>query len=182
MTGELQEETISTERIYSGRIVKLDVDRVRLPAGTESTREVVRHPGASVVLPLLGDGRMVLIKQFRYASGKVLLELPAGTLEEGEDPRACAERELQEETGWRAASMRRVGSIFTTPGFSDELIHCFLATDLKVSSDGTALDEDETIEVVTMGIEKVLESARTGELRDAKTLATIFLARLHGLV
>jgi ADP-ribose pyrophosphatase len=131
---------------------------------------------------LLDDGRIVLIKQFRYATGEVLLELPAGTLEEGEDPHACAQRELQEETGWQADTLRKVGSVLTTPGFSDERIHCFVATDLRVSSDGTALDEDETIEVVTMGIEKVMDLARTGELRDAKTLATIFLARLQRLI
>jgi ADP-ribose pyrophosphatase len=176
------ETKISGNRVFNGKLVKLDVDRVRLRDGSSGTREVVRHPGASVVLPLLDDGRMIMIRQFRYPTLEVLLELPAGTLEENEDPLVCAGRELIEETGWQARELHRLGSIFTTPGFTDELIHCFVAEGLSPAAGGTAHEPDEAIDVVIMSCDEVHELARTGQLQDAKTLATVFLARLHQMI
>jgi len=182
MTDIHTEETITSERIYSGRVVTLDVDQVRLPEGGRSLREVVRHPGAAVILPVLDDGRLVLIRQYRYAAGEVLLELPAGTLEPGEDPKTCASRELIEETGWRAASLEGIGRIFTTPGFSDEVIHIFVATRLQEHADGSAPDADEDIETVLIPAEEVFDLARRGGVEDSKTLAALLLGRLHGFL
>jgi ADP-ribose pyrophosphatase len=177
-----RETTIESNRLYSGRVVMLDVDRVRLPDGRESVREVVRHAGAVVVLPLFDDGRIVLVRQFRYPIEGVLLELPAGTLEPGEEPRACAERELVEETGWRAGRLRELGSFYSTPGFTNEVLHSFIATGMRPSDGGVAPEADEFIEVVVVSAEEALSMAWRGDIRDAKTLATLFLAQRHGMI
>jgi ADP-ribose pyrophosphatase len=172
---------IAGARIYSGTILDLEVDQVQLPSGLETTREVVRHKGASVVLPLHADRRVVLVRQYRYPIDEVLLELPAGKLDPGEDARACAARELQEETGWRGREIHELGSFLTTPGFTDEVLYAFLATPLAAAHDA-APDPDEAIEIVTMPVGELLEACRSGEIRDAKTLATIFLAQLNGWI
>jgi ADP-ribose pyrophosphatase len=180
MTDTHRETRISTERLYSGRVVTLDVDRVRLPDGSHTVREVVRHPGAVVVLPILNDGRIVFARQYRYPVGEVLLELPAGTLEDGENPQTCAARELIEETGWRAGSLHGIGSFFSTPGFTDELLYSIIATELVPAAEGAAGDPDEWIDPVEMTVEDAIEAARSGRMRDAKSLATLYLAQLHG--
>jgi ADP-ribose pyrophosphatase len=180
MMDERRESRISHDRIYSGRVVTLDIDRVSLPDGSETVREVVRHPGAVVVLPILGDGRIVFVRQYRYPTGQELYELPAGTLEDGEDEESCGARELIEETGWRAGSLRRLGSFFSTPGFSDEILHPMLATGLIPAEGGARPDPDEWIQPVKMTVDEAFEHACSGGLRDGKSLATLFLARLHG--
>jgi ADP-ribose pyrophosphatase len=157
-------------------VVTLDVDRVRLPDGGESVREVVRHAGAVVVLPVFDDGGIAFVRQFRYPVEAELLELPAGTLEPREDPRACAERELAEETGWRAARLEELGSFYSTPGFTDEVLHSFVGTGLTTAVGGVAPECDEFIEVVVLPAKEAISRARRGEIRDAKTLATLFLA------
>jgi ADP-ribose pyrophosphatase len=177
----LRETRLGGDTLYRGRILELDVDRVRLPSGAETLREVVRHKGAAVVLPLHADGRVVLVRQYRYPSDEVLLELPAGKIDPGEAPRSCAERELAEETGVRAVEIRELGSFLTTPGFSDEVIHAFIATPLAAAA-ASAQDPDEAIELVVMSVAELLEACRTGAIRDAKTLATILLARLNGWI
>ncbi len=175
----LREEKTSGERIYQGRILNLEVDRVRLPNGGEAEREVVRHKGAVVVLPLHENGRVELVRQYRYPPDEILLELPAGKLDSGEKPSECALRELAEETGWRAGEIHELGSFFTTPGFSDEVLHAFVATGLEPALD-VEPDPDEAIEIVTMTVDETLEACRDGHIRDSKTLATLLLARLHG--
>ncbi len=182
MPDEKRETTIESKRVYLGRVVTLDVDRVRLPDGAESAREVVRHAGAVVILPLFDDGRIALVRQFRYAVEAELLEFPAGTLEAGEDACACAQRELVEETGWRASELEELGSFYTTPGFTDELLRSFVATGLSPSDGGIAPDEDESIEVEVVSVEEAISMARRGEVRDAKTLATLFLAQQQGWI
>lgn len=177
--GALREIRLSGVTVYGGTILDLEVDRVRLPGGSETTREVVRHGGASVVLPLHEDGRVVLVRQYRYPPDDVLLELPAGKLDSGEDASGCAVRELEEETGWRAGEVYALGSFLTTPGFTDEVLHAFLATPLSEAVDAIP-DPDEAIEVVTLSVEELLEACRQGRIRDSKTLATIFLAQLNG--
>ena len=177
----LIEEKIEGERVYQGRILDLEVDRVRLPSGSETLREVVRHRGAAVVLPLHPDGLIVLVNQFRYPTGEVLLELPAGKIDPEESARVCAERELEEETGWRAGAIHELGAFYTTPGFSDEGLHAFVATHLRTAEDVMA-DPDEAIELVTLTVEDTLAAARDGTIRDAKTLAVLLLAKLQGWI
>jgi ADP-ribose pyrophosphatase len=177
--GDLREIRISGHRVYEGRILDLEVDRVRLPSGVEASREVVRHPGAVVILPLHEDRRVEFVRQYRYPMEAVLLELPAGKLDPGEEPRECAGRELAEETGWRPVEIHELGSFFTTPGFSDEVLHAFIATPLEPAPE-VAQDPDEAIENVTMTVDEALAACRDGNIRDSKTLATFLLAQLHG--
>ena len=178
---ELAETKISGRLVYEGRILDFEVDRVRLPSGAEAEREVVRHKGAVVVLPLHENGRVELVRQYRYPPDEILLELPAGKLDPGEEPRECAMRELAEETGWCAGEIHELGSFFTTPGFSDEVLHAFVATGLEPAPD-VAPDPDEAIEIVTMTIEELFEACREGRIRDGKTLAALLLARLNGWI
>ena len=179
--GRLREEKISGELIYQGRILDLEVDRVRLPNGVEAEREVVRHKGAVVILPLHENGRIELVRQYRYPPDEILLELPAGKLDPGEQPGECALRELAEETGWRAGEIHELGSFFTTPGFSDEVLHAFVATGLEPAPD-VEPDPDEEIEIVIMTVNETFEACRDARIRDSKTLATLLLARLHGWI
>lgn len=169
----LTETFISTERIYEGRIINLRRDKVRLPNGKEASREVVEHPGAVAVVPVLPDGRIILVRQFRHPVGQILLEIPAGKLDAGEDPDDCALRELEEETGHRAGRLERKASVFTGPGFTDEVIHIYIAEDLRK----TALnpDEDEFLEVDAYAPEDIRQMIRDGLIRDSKTLAGLYL-------
>ncbi len=172
------ETRIDGTTVYDGRILRLEVDRVRLADGAESVREVVRHAGAVVVLPVHDDGTMVLLRQFRYPTGEVLLEAPAGKLDvEGESAEDCARRELVEETGLEAGMMRPLGSFYTSPGFSDEILHCFAATGLRTSG-GPRMAEPEILEVVRCSPAGLDDAIREGRIRDAKTLAILLLARL----
>ena len=178
MSGDeaLDEVRLDGGRVYDGRVVHLDVDRVRLADGTEAVREVVRHPGAAVIVPVLDDGRVLLVRQFRYPTGGVLLELPAGTVAAADaDPLECARRELAEETGHRAAEWRHLATFFSAPGFTDERVHCYLARRLETTSEGR-LDEDERIDVVAVPLAEAEAMARRGELHDAKTIAGVLLA------
>jgi ADP-ribose pyrophosphatase len=167
---------LDTRRIYTGRVVRLDVDTVRFPDGSTGQLELIRHPGAAAIVPCASDPpgadpTILLIRQYRYATGGQLWEIPAGTLDPGEDPEACARRELLEETGVTAARLQRLTSIWTTPGFTNEVIHLYLATGL--TSGEPSRERDEFIEVVPQALSRVLELIRDGEIRDAKTVAAI---------
>ena len=167
---------ISTERLYSGRIVNLDLDTVRFPDGSTGRLEMLRHPGASAVVPLLddrdaADPRVLLLRQFRHAADRFIWEVPAGRLDAGESPEDCAERELEEETGMRAGKFERLTTIFTTPGFTDEKIHLFLASDLTEGS--TRREADEFMELHPRRWSDVMESIRSGEIDDGKTLVSL---------
>lgn len=167
---------VRTRRAYSGRILNLDVDTVRFPDDSEGELEIIRHPGAAAVVPLASepDGRdpvVLMIRQYRYAAGGPLWEIPAGRLDAGEAPEACARRELREEAGVTAGRLDRLTTIWTTPGFTDEAIHLFLATDLVGAT--AAREPDEFIEVVPRPLSEVLAGIRDGEIRDAKTIAGI---------
>jgi ADP-ribose pyrophosphatase len=173
MDENLKEIFLSTTRLYEGRIINLRRDTVRLPNGREATREVVEHPGAVAVVPVLPDGRILLVRQFRHPVGAILLEIPAGKLDAGEDPDDCALRELEEETGYRAGSMVRRASIFTGPGFTDEVIHVYVAQGLVK----TALnpDEDEFLEVQAYEQNEIRRMIRAGLVRDSKTITAFYL-------
>ena len=171
---------LATRRVYSGNVVRLDVDTVRFPDGSTGELELIRHPGASAVVPCAsdpagGDPTILMIRQFRHAAGGPLWEIPAGTLAPGEAPEACARRELREETGVAAERIERLTSIYTTPGFTDEVIHLFWAQGLTQGQ--AARERDEFIEVVPQPLSKVLTGIRGGEIRDAKTVvAILFMA------
>lgn len=177
----LLEKKIGGERIYEGRILDLEVDRVLLASGNEAAREVVRHRGAVVVLPLHEDRKIELVRQYRYPMGEILLELPAGKLDPGEEPIVCAGRELAEETGWKPTEIHELGWFYTTPGFTDEVLHAFIATPLETAPE-VSQDPDEAIDNVTMTVEEALNACRDGSIRDSKTIATLFLAQLKGWI
>ena len=154
--------------IYAGRVVTLNVDTVQLPNGVTVELETIRHPGAAAVVPLKDNGAIVLIRQFRHAAGGFIYEIPAGKLHPGENPLHCASRELEEEVGYRAASFELLSSIFTAPGFADEVIHIYQATGLTKGRQ--QLDHDEVLEVIEMSMEEAVSRIADGTIRDAKTI------------
>jgi ADP-ribose pyrophosphatase len=171
----LNEKTIESKRVYEGRVVNLRVDTVELPDGRLSTREIVEHTGAVAIVPLLGEKQVVMVKQFRQAAGQVLTEIPAGTIEAGESPEDCAARELIEETGYKAAKLTRMFSTYLAPGYSEEMLHTFLAEDLSPAQ--LDHDEDEFVQVVMVDLEDAVDMITFGEVRDAKTVCGLLMAR-----
>ncbi len=167
-------ERLASERVYEGRLLKIDRDRVRLPNGRETTLEMVRHPGASAIVPFITPGDILLIRQFRYATGGFIYEVPAGTLNPGEDPETCARREVEEESGHRAGRLERLASIYTTPGFTDEVIHLYAAFDLTPV--GQNLDHDEVLTVERMPLAEAIVRIGRGEIVDSKTICALLLA------
>jgi ADP-ribose pyrophosphatase len=170
---------ISSRRIHTGKIIKLDSDTVRFPDGSVGEMDMIRHPGASAIVPFLGDPtgedpQILLLKQYRYAADQILYEIPAGRLDPGEDPKACATRELREETGCTAKGMEFLFTMFTTPGFTDEQIHVFMATGLEHGKHEREADEFMTVETVTLST--ALRLIKEGEIKDAKTALGILFA------
>ncbi len=174
-------ELLASSRIYGGRVVDLRLERVRLPNGAETELEVVRHTGASAIVPLTEGGDVLMVRQYRHAAGGWLLEIPAGTLEGGtESPEACAHRELAEETGFRAGRLTPLGWIWTTPGFTDERIWLFLATELERGE--ASLEPDEALTVERVPLDAAIERVHSGEIRDAKSICGLLRAvyRMEG--
>jgi ADP-ribose pyrophosphatase len=168
------ERTIKEERKYTGNFINVDKLTVLLPNGREATRDVVRHPGAAVVVPIQDNGNILLVKQYRKPCDMVSLEIPAGKLDKGEDPAACAERELAEETGYHARNLHKVMTIHSTPGFSDEVLHMYMATGLTKSK--ACPDDDEFITCGEYSLSDCINMVDSGEITDAKTIMGIFLA------
>lgn len=166
-----------TKRIYQGRVVTLDVDTVTLPNGQTVELEMIHHPGAAAVVPMRDNGKVILIRQYRYAAGGYIYEVPAGKLHAGEDPKICAMRELEEEIGYVAASLQLLTSILTTPGFTDEVIHIYLGTGLTVGKQ--ALDHDEVIEIVELPLEQAIAQIQDGTIHDGKTIVGLLMAYLQ---
>lgn len=166
---------ISSERVYAGRLLKIDRDRVELPNGGTTDLEMVRHPGAAAVVPFVTDDEVLLVRQFRYAAQGFIYEVPAGTLNGGEAPEACAAREVQEEAGHRAGRFEHLASIYTTPGFTDEVIHLYIARDLTPVQQN--LDHDEVLTVERMRFTEAIAMIRDGRLVDAKSICALLLAQ-----
>lgn len=171
---DLAETTISTKRIYEGRVLSLRVDEVQMPGGRRTTREVVEHRGAVAAVPLTAENEVLMVRQWRYAVGGATLEIPAGTLEPGETAEECIRRELVEEVGHRAGRLEPLVDLYVSPGYSNELIRLFLATELTAES--AEADEDEELRVVAVPLAEALEMCRLGELRDGKTIAALLCA------
>jgi ADP-ribose pyrophosphatase len=170
-------KVISHEVLYRGKVFDLEVDRIEYPSGNPGVREVARHPGGAVIVPVLPDGSILLVRQFRYPLRAFTLELPAGKLNPGEDPEAAAHRELEEETGWRAGRLAKLTALLTTPGFCDEVLHIFLATELSLSPHGHRREEGETdMTLQPLPLERALSLVVGQEIRDSKTIAGLFLA------
>lgn len=170
---------VSSRRVHTGRVINLDIDTVRFPNGSIGELEMIRHPGASAIVPCLSDltgpdPQVLLIKQYRYAAEEFIYEIPAGRLEPGEDPMACARRELREETGCSAERVEHLFTMYTTPGFTDERIHLFLASGLTRGD--TAHESDEFMSIEAMPFSRALELVRTGVIKDAKTALGLLYA------
>jgi ADP-ribose pyrophosphatase len=171
---------LHSERIWTGRVFNFDVDRIRYPNGREADFAIVRHPGASAVIPYLSDPegddpQILLLRQYRYAAGGYLYEIPAGRIDEGESPLECAKRELREETGCTAERVEALCEMYMTPGYTDEKIHFFLATGITRGASDT--EEDEFAEPVVLSLSRALAMVQQGEIVDAKTaIALLFSA------
>ncbi|MBI1808394.1 MAG: NUDIX hydrolase [Gemmatimonadetes bacterium] len=170
---------IGSRRLHTGRIINLDLDDVRFPDGTTGAMEIIRHPGASAVVPFLGmasgvDPQVLLIRQYRYAANGYVYEIPAGRLDAGEAPEACARRELAEETGCEAERITFLTSMWTTPGFTDERIHLFMAEGLTLGE--AKREADEFIEIVPKSLSAALSMIERGEIQDAKTALGLLFA------
>ncbi len=170
---------VSTRRLYTGRVLNLDIDTVRFPNGNIGELEMVRHPGASAVVPFLSDPagddpQILLIRQYRYAAERYLYEVPAGRLDASEAPEHCARRELREETGCEAERVEHLFTMYTTPGFTDEKIHVFMAVGLTRGE--VAREADEFIEIETMPLSRALSLVERGEIQDGKTALALLYA------
>lgn len=176
---DFTEQTLKSTYHYRG-MVNLREDQVRLPDGNESSRVVVEHPGATAIVAVDEDDRVVLVEQYRYPVKDLLLEIPAGKLDPGEEPEACARRELLEEVGLRATDLVHLGTYFTSPGFCNEVLYLYWARGEKARS--ASCDADEFLRVVTMDPTRVLEMATVGRLGDAKTVCAILVAAARGLL
>lgn len=174
--GSAPEAQLASRELYAGKIFRLDRDTVQFPDGSRAEMDIVRHSGASAIVPFMSDPegddpQLLLLRQYRYAAGGFIYEVPAGRLDAGESPATCAARELKEETGCTAATLEPLFTMFTTPGFTDEKIHVFMATGL--SHGATAREADEFADVVIMSLAEALELIRTGAIMDAKSALSI---------
>jgi ADP-ribose pyrophosphatase len=172
---ELRETLIGSRQVFSGKILRLTVDAVRLPDGREAAREVVHHNGAVGMVALDEAGNVLLVRQWRHAPGCALLEVPAGAISTDEEPTACARRELAEETGFAPGRLDRLTTMYTAPGYVGEAIHLYLARDLV--PEDAAGDDDENLQLVRMPLGEALAACREGTICDGKTIAALMLAR-----
>ena len=170
-------ELLRREKIFSGRIVSLVVDRVKYRSGGEGVQEIIQHPGGGVALALFDNNDILLVKQYRHPIGREVIELPAGKLDASEDPQHCAERELREETGYIAKRWIKLTTIMTTPGFCDERLHIYMAQDLSLSSQGQSLEEGErTIKLIRMPLVEAIDMVAREEIVDGKSIVGILMA------
>ncbi|WP_026584691.1 NUDIX hydrolase [Bacillus sp. J33] len=177
--SRLEEKTLNTEKIFTGKVISLQVEDVELPNGKTSKREIIKHPGAVAVLALTDDNKIVMVEQYRKALDKTIAEIPAGKLEAGEDPQACAERELEEETGYGCKEMDWLISFYTSPGFADELVHLYIAKGLEKKEDAASPDEDEFVNLMEVSLEEALSLLKEQKIHDAKTAYAVQYLQLQ---
>lgn len=173
---ELMEKTVESKTLFEGHIVTLKLDRAQLPNGSLASREVVEHPGGVAVLPLDAEGRVIMVRQYRYPLHNTLLELPAGKLEKGEDHRVCGIRELQEEVGITADEVIYLGGLYLSPGYSNEVLHLYLARGLHQGE--CHPDEDEFLEIERVPFDTLLDMVMRDEIHDAKTVAAVLKTKV----
>ena len=166
--SKLKETQKSSEKIFSGKLIDLYFDHVELPNGKSSTREWINHPGAVCIIPILPDGNLCLIRQYRYGPRDEFIEIPAGKLDAGEDPLVCAKRELQEEIGYIARKLTFLTNIYPAIGFSNEKMWMYLAEDLQLSNQ--SLDQDEFLELLPLSLEEAIDLINQGNITDVKTI------------
>jgi ADP-ribose pyrophosphatase len=173
----MDERTLGSRQIYGGRRINLRIDKVVLPGGRETTREVVEHPDCVAIVAIDADDNVILVRQFRQAAAQELLEVPAGVIEPGEEPLHSAVRELEEESGYSAGRIEQLGGFYSSPGYSTEYLYLFLATELKPGP--MRVQGDEISEVVTIPLKQVRNLITSGEIQDAKSIAGLFALSLH---
>ncbi|MEP7271336.1 MAG: NUDIX hydrolase, partial [Acidobacteriota bacterium] len=169
----LSHRLIDSKRLFSGPIFDVERDHLRDDSGYDFLRDIVRHPGGAGGLPLFDDGRVALVSQYRHPARRTLLEIPAGRIEPGETAEQCAAREIEAEVGSRPGKLTKVAEFFSTPGFCEEKLHVYLATELTPSSQ--SLDPDEIVEIVYLPVREAIDLARTGQIEDSKTIITLLL-------
>ena len=174
--AHLREEKIDSTQVFDGKLLKVRLDRIRLPDGSEATREYVVHQGAVVVIPVLDSGELIFERQYRYPLQRTLLELPAGKIDPGEEILQTAKRELREETGYGADDWRYLGVMHPCVGYSNERIEIFLARGLRLGADGQQLDHGELLDLLTLSLDDAVQAVRDGEITDAKTITALFWA------
>jgi ADP-ribose pyrophosphatase len=175
--GSEPPQLLKQRLFYQGRKFDFEVSRLRLPNKTEGEWECIRHPGGALAVPVTPEGKFVLVKQYRFTAKGRLLEFPAGTVEAHEAPEETIRREIEEETGYRASSWQKLGEFFVAPGYSDEIIYAYLAQDLELLEHPPEQDADEDLHTVLMSAEEVEKAIHLGDLADAKSISSFFLAR-----
>lgn len=177
--SRLEEKTLKTEKIFTGKVISLQVEDVELPNGNVSKREIIKHPGAVAILALTDDNKIVMVEQYRKALEKTIIEIPAGKLELGEDPETCARRELEEETGYGCKEMEWLISFYTSPGFADEIVHLYIAKGLEKKENAASLDEDEFVNLMEITLEEAQAYLKEQRIYDAKTAYAVQYLQLQ---
>lgn len=178
MSG-LEEKTIQTQEIFSGKVVSLYVEDVELPNGNTSKREIIRHPGAVAIIAVTDENKLVMVEQYRKALGRTIVEIPAGKLEKGEKPAVCARRELEEETSYECKTLELLVSFYTSPGFADEIVHVYLAKGLTKKENSAPLDEDEFVNIEKLTLDEAAKYIETKKICDAKTVFAVQYLQLQ---
>ncbi|MGM9929845.1 MAG: NUDIX hydrolase [Bacillus sp. (in: firmicutes)] len=179
---KFEEKTISTQPIFSGKVISLRVEDVELPDGGQSKRELIKHPGAVAIIAITPDNKIVMVEQYRKALEQSIIEIPAGKLEPGEEPDVTAARELEEETGYISGKMEHIISFYSSPGFADEIVHVYVATELQKKEDAAACDEDEFVEVMEITLEEAEQYIKERRIYDAKTAYAVQYLQLQALL
>ncbi len=175
----LEEKTIQTQEIFSGKVISLHLAEVKLPNGKTAKREIIKHPGAVAIIALTDENKIVMVEQYRKALERTIVEIPAGKLEKGEVPADCARRELEEETGYECKSLDLLVSFYTSPGFADEIVHVFMAKGLSKKEHAADLDEDEFVNLEELTLDEALQYVKEQKIYDAKTVFAVQYLQLH---